>query len=106
MDQQTKFQKVLDILKEKGMSEEQISEFAANLTKTNFTRVYAEAMSVFNEEDLSAIDKATNQEQANQMIAERYKLKTGKDVIVEMQKFLDIFCDGFLKEVESEQAHT
>lgn len=106
MDQKTKFQQVLDILKQKGMSDDEITEFAANLTKTNFTRVYSEAMSVFSEEDLEAVDKATTQDQANQIIAELYQVRTGKDPAVEMQKFLDIFCDGFLREYEKENAHT
>lgn len=102
----TKFQQVINILKQKGLSDDAIAEFAANLTKTNFTRVYAEAMSEFKEQDLSAIDAASSQSEANQIIAKLYKLRTGKDVQAEMQRFLDVFCDGFLKEYEKEQAHT
>lgn len=100
----TKFQQVINILKQKGMSDDKIADFAANLTKTNFTRVYAEAMSEFKEEDLSAIDAASSQSEANQMIAKLYQLRIGKDIHEEVQRFLDVFCDGFLKEYEKEKS--
>ena len=91
-------------MKEKGMSEDEITTFMTNLTKNNFTRVYSEAMSVFTEEDLTAIDAVTDQAEANTVIAATYKERTGKEVVDEMQKFLDVFCDGFLEEYEKEKA--
>lgn len=103
MDQDTRLQKVIDVLQEKGYTEAQVAEFVQNLTKSNFAKAYAEAMSSLTDEDLAKIEATKTQDEANQVIAELYTLRTGKDPKEEAQRFLDIFCDGFLAEYEKEK---
>lgn len=99
----TKLQQVADILKEKGSTDEQIAQFLAELTKANFAKFYTQAITIFIDEDMAAIEACTSEEQANEKIKELYKLRTGKDAGEEMQKFLDDFATGFIAEYEKEK---
>ncbi len=98
--EQTKLEKVINILNEKGYTEGQIAYFVQNLTKTNFARAYVEAMATFTKEDIAKIENTTSQEQADKIIAEIYTQRTGKNANIEAQKFIEVFCEGFLKAYE------
>lgn len=104
MDNRTKFQQVIDVLKGKGYTEDQIAQFTAELTKTGFANLYTEAMALFTEEDMKAIEACATQEEANEKIKALYTLRTGKDAEAEMQKFLDTFSQGFLDQYEKEKS--
>ncbi|MBI2011251.1 hypothetical protein HYS91_00640 [Candidatus Daviesbacteria bacterium] len=104
MDQSTKYQQVIAVLKEKGYSDSQIVEFTQDLTSTSFSKLYSEAMLSFTDEDFKAIEKCIDQRQANEEIRKRYKLRTNKDPDQEALKFFDNFAEGFLQEYQKEQA--
>lgn len=96
-----KLNQVVQILQEKGATEEQITQVLTEVNKTAFARLYTEAMTVFTEEDLKAIEECTGQEEANFEIMTRYSEKTGKNAQEVMQNYLDIFSDKFLEEATS-----
>ncbi len=96
-----KLNQVAKILQEKGATEEQITQVLTEAAKTAFAKLYAEAMTVFTEEDLQAIEKCTGQEEANFEIMTRYSEKTGKNAQEVMQSYLDIFADKFIEEATS-----
>ncbi|EKE03838.1 MAG: hypothetical protein ACD_20C00144G0003 [uncultured bacterium] len=104
MNEQTKMQKVIDVMKEKGSTDEQVSEFLTELTKSAFARIYTVGMASFNEEDMQAIEACSDQNAANEMIKKLYNLRTGRSATEETQKFLDDFATGFLAEYEREKA--
>lgn len=94
----SKLQQVLDILKAQGYSEEQLAKFLEELTKNNFARMYTEAMTSLTEEDLAKIDLAATDEEGNKLIADLYQQRTGKNPQEESNRFIDTFCEGFLRE--------
>lgn len=98
MDQKNKFQQVIDILKAKGTTDEQITQISDGLLKAANDQLYAEMMGSLVEEDLQAIDNCSNQEEANKEIKNRYIQRTDKDPDQQLQQFLDNFAEGFLKE--------
>lgn len=94
-------QEVVNVLQEKGSTEEQITQVLTEAAKTAFAKLYAEAMTVFTEEDLKAIEQCAGQEEANFEIMTRYTDHTGKNAQEVMQGYLDIFADKFLEEATS-----
>ena len=96
-----KMQEGVKALHEKGATEEQITQVLTEVNKTAFAKLYAEAMTVFTEEDLKAIEDCVGQEEANFEIMTRYSEKTGKNAQEVMQTYLDIFADKFLEEATS-----
>lgn len=99
-DNMNKLQQVADILKQKGSTDEQIAQFLGELTKVNFAKFYTQAITIFTDEDMAAIEACTSEVQVNEKIKELYKLRTGRDAQVEMQRFLDDFAIGFIAEYE------
>lgn len=99
-----KLDQVIKTLKEKGATDEQIAQVLAEVTKTAFAKLYTEAVTVFTEEDLKAIDQCVGQEEANFEIMTRYAERTGKNAQEVMQGYLDIFADKFLEEAKKEEA--
>lgn len=104
MDQQTKMQKVVEVMREKGATDEKISAFLTELTKASFARFYTTGMAVFTEEDMQAIEACQSEEESHRKIKELYALRTGQDAEQATQKFLDDFAQGFLAEYEKEKA--
>ena len=98
-----KLDQVIKILEGKGATEQQITQVLTEVAKTVFAKLYTEAMTSFNEEDLQAIEKATTQEEANFEIMTRYSERTGKNAQEVMQGYYDIFADKFLEEAEKEE---
>lgn len=105
-NQNQKLQKVKEILKQKGATDEQIEKTTQAISQAASDQLYAYAMSMLREEDLQAIDKCQNQEEANKEILNRFKQRTGKDPDQLIQEFLGNFAEGFLREYgkESNQA--
>lgn len=98
--EETNLQKVVDILKEKGSSDEQIAQFLADLTKASFSKLYADGVAVFTETDLKLIESCKDQTAANNVIRQKYLERTGITAEAANKKFLDDFCTGFLKEAK------
>ncbi len=96
-----KLDQVTKILQEKGATEEQITQVLTEVAKTAFAKLYTEAMTVFTEEDLKAIEKCTGQEEANFEIMTRYAERTGKNAEEVLQNYYNIFADKFLEEASS-----
>lgn len=97
---QYNLQKVVRVLLEKGYSEEQISQILAEITKAASVKFYAEAALSFIEEDFKAIEDCEDQKSADEEIAWRYRLRTGKDIKEEMEKYFENFSKGFIEEAE------
>lgn len=103
MNNQHNLSQVIEVLKKLNYTDEQIAEFCNDISQQGFANLYQEAMNVFTEEDLVAIEACASDEEANQKIKELYTLRTGKNPDEEMQKFLSTFSEGFLKEYENKQ---
>lgn len=97
-------QKVVEVMREKGATDEQISAFLTELTKAGFARLYTTGLEVFTEEDMQVIEACKDQTEATQKIKELYYLRTAQDPELEIQKFLDDFAIGFLAEYEKEKS--
>lgn len=100
----SKLDQVTKVLQGKGATEEQITQVLTEVAKTAFAKLYTEAMTVFDEEDLKAIEQCTGQEEANFEVMTRYSEKTGKNAQEVMQSYFDIFADKFLEEAKKEAA--
>ncbi len=96
--EETKLQKVTDVLKGKGLSDETIGSFLADLTKASFASLYSTAASLFDSSDLQEIEACGSQEQANKLIAQKYFEKTGISAQDANKKFIDDFCTKFLED--------
>lgn len=92
----SKLNQVADALKDEGYSDEQVAKLMENLTKDATAKFYTEAIAVFSDEDMKAIDACASQEQANFEIRTRYAEKTGKNPDVAVQEYIDTFAQGFL----------
>ncbi len=104
MDQNNNLEKVLTILKEQGATEKEIAQFLAELTKVGFGNLYSQAALLFTNEDLKEIEETQGDEASNNKIKEIYLKHTGKNPQQEMDKFIDTFCEGFLREYEKDKA--
>ena len=97
---QSKFQKIIDTLKSDGLTDDQIADFSAVITNAASQAFFAEAVLVFDEEDMNALDAITDPAQADYEIKVRYAQKTGKNVAIQMQEFYNAFSDKFLEEYQ------
>lgn len=98
--QSPKLKEILDILKAKGWTDDQLATLTQDLTKVAFSKLYSEAMTSFTEEDLRVIEACTNQAAANVEIQKRYASRTGRDPNADMQQFLDTFAHRFMEEYQ------
>lgn len=87
---------VIEILKEKGWSDEQIIQLTTQVTKTSFAGLYEEAIASFTDEDLKTIEACSNQEETAEEIKQLYSLRTGKNAEEEARKFVANFCQEFM----------
>lgn len=101
--QETKLQKVTEILKEQGCSDEQIAQFLTDLTKTSFGKLYSEAVTLFTEDDLKLIESCQDEQSANNIIRQKYTERVGADPDEVVKKYIDDFCTGFLNEYEKDK---
>jgi len=104
MNQQNTLQRVTDILKEKGSTDEQIIEFIENLMKQCYADLYTSAMEEFTDEDLAAIEAISDDEESKKKIKEIYIARFGKDPDVVIQDNLEAFVNGFAEEYEKEKS--
>lgn len=104
MEDKTKFQKVLEYLKGKGWTQEQLGQLTEELSKTVFSQFYTEAVSQLTDEDLQEIENCKNQEEANGKIKELYKKRTGIDPDEQAKKFYDDFSDKFMEEEQQKSS--
>lgn len=96
----SKLPQVIEILKQQGLNDDQIAQFLQELTLANFTKLYTEAQVYFTDEDKSEIALCSNQDEANKVIKDKFEEYTGKDIDIELQKFLETFCEGFLQDYQ------
>lgn len=101
-NQNPTLENVIDILKNKGWTDEQIVELTNNITKTSFARLYEQALASFTNEDIKAVEACQTQEETNEKIRQIYTLRTGKDPNQEAQKFIANFVQGFMAEYQKE----
>lgn len=103
MDKINNKDRVLEILIEKGCSDEEIAQVLNEVTKAGFSQLYSEAIMSFTNEDLKEVETAQSQEEANGIIARIYEERTGQDPSAMIQQFIDNFCEGFIREYEKEK---
>lgn len=97
------YQKVLEILKKEGISQDDLQKLAEDITKAASVKFYTEMIGALTEEDLAEIEKCTTQEEANMEIRTRFAQRTGENPDKLMQEFLDKFAGGFLKEYKKKK---
>lgn len=98
------YQKVFEILKAKGATDEQIAKTNEGVAQAAYEQLYGLAIKSLTEEDLTVLDNCPNQEEANKEILKRFTLRTGQNPDDIIQKFLADYAQGFLQEYEKEQA--
>lgn len=92
-------EKLIETLKQKGYTDEQIRGILELAQKAAQEKLNAEIMLSLTDEDFKSIDEASDEE-SNAEIAYFYKLRTGKTVEESMKIFYDDFAKGFLAEME------
>ncbi len=101
MQSQT-FLQLLETLKQKGWTDEQISKLSEEVAKSTFAKFYTEAVAYFTQEDLDAIEKCPTDVEANEKIKELYKLRTGNDADQEAEKYYTSFAQKFFEEMQKD----
>ena len=97
MDNTPNLQKVVEILKAKGWTDEQIANMSSDLMKKASSLLYTSAIATFTEEDMVAIEACETDEDANKKILELFQLRTGKNPQEELNGFLTKFAEEFIK---------
>jgi hypothetical protein len=64
--------------------------------------LYTNAVAVFTEEDINAIEAAETDEKANEKIVELYALRIGKDPQEQVNVFLTKVAEDYMVELERE----
>lgn len=103
MDKPVNFKQVIEVLEKEGYPEEKIAQIVENLAKIASAKFYGEAMTIFSDEDLIEIEKIASDEEANQVIAQKFEQKTGRDPEIAMQFFLNTFAQGFLEDFKKDK---
>lgn len=99
MTNKEKLDKVLIILKEQGMSPEQIQDFIVNLNNMLSEQMYLRMMQVLTKEDISALDKLP-EEQIQTQVTLKFQALTNKNPQEVSDEILSEFLDNFLQEFE------
>ncbi len=95
---------MLEMLKQKGWTDEQLAKLSEQAAKAAFAQFYTQAVAVLINEDLDEIEKCTTEEQANAKIKELYVLRTGANPDEEARSFYNTFAEKFLEESEKNNA--
>lgn len=93
---------VTRILKEEGVSDEDIAKFIVNLNNLVAEKMQLEIASVFEEQDAAEIDQM-GEDQGIDEVYKRFKEKTGKDVETVRAEVVDGFVTGFLTEYHKQK---
>lgn len=88
---------LIDLLKENGSSEDQITEFLAKLSNDAAQAIYIDSMNNLTEEDLKAIEATKVPEQADFEIRQRYHKRTGKNPDKVAAAMYEDFAKKFLE---------
>lgn len=99
--EKTKYQQVLETLKAKGWTDEQLAQLSEEIAKAVFNKFYTDAVANLTDEDLDELEKCNSQEEANVKIKELYQKRTGNDPDEEAKQFYDDFATKFLEEENS-----
>ncbi len=98
MDSQKILQNVVSSLMRKGLSDEEISSILKDIGEVAFEQFTQEAMQLFSDEDLKAIDSCATQDEANEEIKKLYTLYTGKDATEQINYLLSENAKRYLEE--------
>lgn len=88
---------LIDLLKEQGSSEDQITDFLARLSNDVAQAIYIDSMNNLTEEDLKAIEATKVPEQADFEIRQRYHKRTGKNPDKVAAALYEDFAKKFLE---------
>lgn len=75
----TTVRQVISSLMYKGHSDEEIASIVSDIAEAAFEQFTKEAMALFSDDDLRAIDACATQTEADDKIKELYSLYAGKD---------------------------
>lgn len=92
---QNSLNKAIQALKEEGYTENDISTMVTDWGKAAFTRLYSEMMLSFPEDEMKKFE-AMEKEEAQKLIKEEFRKKTGKDPDALAKEYLDIIASEFL----------
>ncbi len=102
MQQNLSVEKLFIFLQARGFSEDKIADIGVQLTRSAFMLLYTNAVAVFTEEDIKAIEDAEIERQANEKIVELYALRIGKDPQEQVNVFLTKVAEDYMAELEKE----
>jgi hypothetical protein len=94
-------QKVIEILAQKGFTDEQIADFCVDITKAAYMHMHVKMVELLPSEELDRIETLLD-EQADSEMKRLYKEKTGQDVQEELDAFIKKFSNAFI-EAQQEQ---
>ena len=89
------FSEFIDKLK-KDKTPEEVGEFLADLMKLSSGSLYLAIMTQLSDEDMSEIDKITDEKKAQEEIEKRFKLKTGLTPLEFVNQLRDKIAKGYL----------
>lgn len=72
-------QNLLETLKNAGATEKELVDLTESVTKAAAAKFYTEVMANLTKEDIEAINLAKNQEEADTLIQDKFRQRTGKD---------------------------
>lgn len=102
MNEKPKLEQVVDLLKQKGYTDDQIAETIEQIGQSGFNELYTEAMAVFTDEDIAAIADCP-EEAIKDEVLKRFEARTGRNAQIVMQEFLDNFSEAFLAQVQNQE---
>ena len=90
-------------LKQQGKTEKEIQEILDSLVGSTYTLLMTNAMAVFSEDDLIAIEQCASAEDARQKVFDLYQERTGKKTEDELQEMLQKFTTEYLEGINKEE---
>ncbi len=103
MNDQSPNDQVIQILKSQGYTDDQIAKTIGEVATAGATQFYAEAMATFSDEDITAVEKCNTDAEADVMIKQLYRQKTGQDPEQKIQEFMMRFAKGFIEQYEKDK---
>lgn len=89
------FIEFIDKLK-KDKTPQEVGEFVADLLKLSSGTLYLAIMTQLSDEDMTEIDKITDEKKAQEEIEKRFKVKTGLTPLVFVNQLRDKIAKGYL----------
>lgn len=94
------FEKWIEALKKKGMSDEGVGKLLASLTEISGVELYTALMISLTEEDRKTVDGIEDENEAFKKMDELFKLRTGMDADELIAKVQSGMVDTALKKSE------